>query len=446
MSAVKLVITAVALFLTVAVLLLERHFKNPTEPPAVRIHAGDLVQEHYLTYGKRLQAYYESLLSALKANAPDLLPLLQAPKPPQHGYQILPRIVPHSQSEEPPRTRSASYSWPWTNKLIDTELNQIYWSDAELKRAAALGANARTALYERLARNYSEIRARHQNIDAHIQYNRLWQSVIAENRSAYDRETVLHEAVLERQAIRAALSAPTAAAFNKAVAQLKGIDSSASAAETKRDLMEREKLLARSISEATDFVSMPEFTRIEQHTSDVTIIRVPFYTDIDDSGFVETVKAAIEKAWRLRDGFEEFRVELAISAVPTAQLYGTRRYPRKGEHVAAYEHLALFPADGAILTTGAVTTHVYKRAIIFGPHDITPSILAHEFGHILGFKDTYFRAYKDLGKDGFQVMEVVADPADIMGAPDSGGPVLRRHFERVLERSTREKVAEKADT
>ncbi|HYY25615.1 MAG TPA: hypothetical protein VE689_09005, partial [Candidatus Udaeobacter sp.] len=52
--------------------------------------------------------------------------------------------------------------------------------------------------------------------------------------------------------------------------------------------------------------------------------------------------------------------------------------------------------------------------------------------HILGFKDAYFRGYKDLGKDGFQVMEVVADPDDIMGAAGTGA-VLRSHFEKLLE-------------
>jgi hypothetical protein len=44
-------------------------------------------------------------------------------------------------------------------------------------------------------------------------------------------------------------------------------------------------------------------------------------------------------------------------------------------------------------------------------------VLAHEFGHVLGLRDAYFRGYRDLGADGYQVMEVVADPDDIMGAP-----------------------------
>jgi len=59
-------------------------------------------------------------------------------------------------------------------------------------------------------------------------------------------------------------------------------------------------------------------------------------------------------------------------------------------------------------------------------------VLAHEFGHILGFTDRYIRGYKDLAGDGFEVLEVVADPDDIMAVPSSGS-VLLRHFELLLD-------------
>jgi len=60
--------------------------------------------------------------------------------------------------------------------------------------------------------------------------------------------------------------------------------------------------------------------------------------------------------------------------------------------------------------------------------------LAHEFGHILGFSDGYVRGYKDLGENGFQIMEVVSDPNDIMAAPLTG-VVLPSHFEMMLNHS-----------
>ncbi|MCE3239997.1 MAG: hypothetical protein K0Q83_504 [Deltaproteobacteria bacterium] len=46
-------------------------------------------------------------------------------------------------------------------------------------------------------------------------------------------------------------------------------------------------------------------------------------------------------------------------------------------------------------------------------------------------RDAYFRGYKDLAEDGFQVAEIVADSNDIMGAPATGA-VLRRHFEKLI--------------
>ena len=39
----------------------------------------------------------------------------------------------------------------------------------------------------------------------------------------------------------------------------------------------------------------------------------------------------------------------------------------------------------------------------------------------------YLRGYKDLGADGFEVMELVSDFSDIMSSPGSGS-VLPRHF------------------
>ena len=436
MALLKIVLMAIPAFVMAGVLFMKPCCTSaePQHSPATPGHIwrSNVVQQHYLLHAKRLERYYESLLATLKANAPDLLPLLDSPKPLQHGYNILPNITADAAStEQRPRARSIWYSWPWTDNLIDGALKEIVRSAAELQHATTFSSQARRRVYEKLAHSYRQIRERQQNIDAHIQYNRLWQAAIASKRSDYDRQTLLHDAVLERQTILDAL-APDGLAFNKALGGFNGVDSWLNLAELKSRLTEREKLLASNIHAAIEPVSTPTFVRVEHQPPHLWIFHVPVYTDINDHDFVRSVKDTIEKIWYLRDGDDEFRVELAISFVSVGLLYAEPEQPRQGDEINAHRHVALFPPDGAILTTGALTTHVYGRAIILGPHDITRRVLAHEFGHILGFRDTYFRGYKDLGQNGFHIMEVVAEPNDIMGAPGTG-LVLRNHFERILE-------------
>jgi hypothetical protein len=137
---------------------------------------------------------------------------------------------------------------------------------------------------------------------------------------------------------------------------------------------------------------------------------------------------------------------LEIRDVPAKQLYPDGGLPAHGEHIDVAQHIRRFPPGGAVLTTGANSTHVLGRSINVGPHDIAPNPLAHEFGHILGFVDRYFRGYRDRGPEGFEVLEVVIDPEDIMSAPGAGR-VGRHHFERLLSarpETSREDVTMKA--
>jgi hypothetical protein len=438
MAALKLFLRTTSVFFVGGVLLMKPSCEILGESQGLRpaphyLERSRVIQEHYRILGKRLQAYYESLSTALKTNAPDLLTMLEPPKPLEHGYQILPKIIADAPlSEQAPRPRSAGYSWPWTDRLMDTAKKQILRSQNELERAASLESATRRSLYEKLARSYPAMRERQQNIGVHIQYNRLWQAAIAADRSAYDRETVLHNRVLERQSILNVLNAINDA-LNKAPAEIKRLRPSQSLTTATTALKEREKRLAGAIHAATADVRTPGFVRVERNGAGLRTLRIPFYTDIEDEEFVASAKREMERIWHVRDGDDEFRVELAMSHIPARRLYPENRLPQKGDAIKIDRHLDLFPMDRAILTTGGSTTHVYGRAIILGPHDIGGRVLAHELGHILGFKDVYFRGYQELGKDGFQVMEVVADPYDIMGAPATGA-VLREHFESFINR------------
>jgi hypothetical protein len=436
MAALNVTSATLAVFLSSAcfVALNPSGFEARQAPgaPRVPVHVqrGDGVQEHYDDYTKRLHAYYESLVVALQNRTPELLPIVEPPHPLQHGYQILPNIVADPSSlTKPARPQSAQYSWPWTDHLIDRASSDVARSAHELKRALSLEPKMRQMAYQQLAARYRQIHEQQQNIDAHIQYNRLWQEAIAANRSKYDRESVLHDRVLKREEVLEVFNARYAAARTIAHGTIKQV-AVANLNELSSGLIHKANLLGREIDAATDLsFDTPGYVRVEQQIAN-RIIHVLFYTDIQDNAFVQSAKRAMEDIWHLRSGKDDFSIQLHFSYVSPEHLYGTDKPPRTGQRMNIRKHVEQFPADGAVLTTGARTTHVDGRAIILGPHDITKRVLAHEFGHILGFRDAYFRGYKDLAEDGFQVMEIVADSTDIMGNPATGA-VLRRHYERL---------------
>ena len=251
-----------------------------------------------------------------------------------------------------------------------------------------------------------------ESIEIQIQYNRLWQNSIAANRAGYDRETRLEKAVVERQAIRDALAASDDAA-----------------------LRTREATLSREIHDATGHLSPPPFLRIERVSRGRVVVHVPVYTDIQDKKFLRAFESAVEGIWHVTDGDDDFRVELEFKRESPRRLYAPTGAapPKAGDPIDEQKHCDLFPGGAAILTTGASTGHVRgMRCMVMGAYAISPHDLAHEFGHVLGFKDVYFRGYEDLGADGFEVHEVIAESDDIMGAPGSA-PVTKRQFTRLIE-------------
>ena len=403
------------------------------EKPAY-LRRGDEVEARYRSYQNRLASLCEPLDGRTEEIGADLAAKLAAARSPStlRGYQIVPKFVPDvSAPVGRPRVRSMHYSWPWTEKLISVETEKIILGEREFERVFTTGTAS--DVYVNLANVCLALFTQKQLVDAHLRYNLFWQAEIAKERPGYDRMTELHDAVLERQALLDALDAPDEDAFNKALAEIPSVADGKTRAALETELKERGRILEKKILSATDPNPLMPFVSVEHMESGLWIVRVLFYTDIEEPDFVRAFKDSVEKIWRVHDAEDEFRVEVSIKTLSAARLYGGSP-PRRGESVDVVRHVSLFPTDGAVLTTGAITTHVIGRAVVLGPHDIAPHVLAHEFGHILGFKDLYFRGYKDLGQDGFDVMEIVADPNDIMGSPGVG-PVLRRHFEAIIKRS-----------
>ena len=63
----------------------------------------------------------------------------------------------------------------------------------------------------------------------------------------------------------------------------------------------------------------------------------------------------------------------------------------------------------------------------------------------MGFRDAYVRGYEDLGKDGFQVLEVGTDSADIMADPVAGSVPIK-YFEMLLNNHSVKTPRVPADT
>ena len=302
--------------------------------------------------------------------------------------------------------------------MIEREKKKLAPLEADLDRAAQLPPGEKRAVYETLAAAFPPLPKSQRSIDTYVKYNQLWQPSIAANRALYDRQTQLKDAVLLRQTIRDQLAAPRDASWT---------------AEKEDELRRREAALSVTIHAATDEIVPLTFLRVDRPSAHRFIVHVPFETDIQDGKFLRAFRSAVEGTWLVVDGEDEYRVVVSMKRLSPHWLYRNTATgpPKPGAAVDLATHVALFPAGAAVLTTGAGTTHVnFARAIVIGPNDLAPHDLAHEFGHILGFKDVYFRGYKDLGADGFEIEEIVAETGDIMGGR---GPVRKEQFERLLE-------------
>ncbi|HEY1236283.1 MAG TPA: hypothetical protein VGH22_23085 [Candidatus Binatia bacterium] len=433
--------STVALFFAISVFVLAlprpmqkspwRGQAEPNDPAYIR--RGNEIQTEFQSYSDSLADYFQRLSAALQSDAPELVAAVRAPEEKAPGYRILPRWT----RDNDPKTTAlmhSGYSWPWTERLIRGARDRLADLEMQLRLSQALDSARRRAALEQLARDYPEVSDNLANLEAHVQYNRFWQSVIAADRARYDDETLLYRDVVTREQVRDELRYFDHVVGNAPLA-LQSALGMLSFAAFRRSLQEREALLSKRIDSALGPITTPPFVTLERRAHE-WIFRVPLYTDIEDRIFVAAAKRMIEGFWHRTENGNTYRVAIDVSFLPTDVLYAESKKPTPGKPLDLTKHLRHFPADAAILTTGALTTHVETNAVVLGPQAISPRVLAHEFGHILGFKDRYIRGYRDLGKDGFEVLEAIADPHDIMGVPATGA-VLAAHFHSLIQAISR---------
>ena len=363
--------------------------QSDERPPYAR-EAGRVEQE-FGAYRDRLNALFISLRSMIDqqpAGAAATLPRLQlqdAPLPvtARYGYGVLPRIVDAPPAAIPP-VSVFSYSWPITDGYIAGENIKLGQAEEDLGRVPNLSSDAKTTMIGTLILEYRKLLTYQRTIDQYIQYNQFWQQSIAQDRVRFDQLTKVY------------------------------------------DLMKSDEPdTARAIREVLGTPDVPSFIKIDRTRPDCIIIRVPLYTDIEDEEFLAKAKSAIEELWQAQDGGTAYLLEIEIRKVaPVAQ---------RGDRIDVRAHAAQFPEDGAVLTTGAQTTHsLVGRYTALAPGDLSTRTLAHEFGHVLGFRDGYIRGYRDLGERGFEILELTSVFDDIMSAPREGH-VQAAHFKLIVE-------------
>ncbi len=365
-----------------------------TANPPAYVREGDRVEQEFRNYRDRLNKFYLALRETIARDIPQMLPELQdaPPQPVVYGYQLLPRIVPNDAMLRKP-VATFSYSWPITRGYVDGEGIKLDRLEPQLQPASQATGVARAALLLSLIDSYKELVENQRVVDQYIQYNRLWQRIISEDKRRYDEMTRLYR-------LMQSADADSAAAIRLVLGQ---------------------PLVPSSID------------AIEDKENHRVVLRVPIYTDIEDNAFIAQFKSVVETVWQTRDDETTYHIEVEVRKISTAELYENGAAPRRGDHIDTKVHVARFPAGALVLTTGAeITNAVVKRNIALGPGDISMRTLAHEFGHLLGFPDGYIRGYKDLGEKGLEIQELTSVFDDIMSSPREGA-VQPAHFKLILE-------------
>jgi hypothetical protein len=306
--------------------------------------------------------------------------------PRRTGYGLLPDVEPDQPIQElEPRRQTYSL------ESLST-ISAANFRDAALLRSRVV--EEQTAPLELLIAEYERLQPKLDNLDNHINYHSMWQQAAIDDAEFFARQNRIHARAIAWDQSRA------------------NVDPQAS--DSAR--MEIAELVAPFRSTAG--------LAIELDDSGTRVLHVSVATDITDGPFLEKfrrgVLAAFSESKAVRS--RRFRVDLTFDRITPASLYSDGS-PEIGAVIDEDAHVARFPDGALVLTTGAKRTHAFVgRHIQLGTDPTAPRILAHEFAHLLGFKDAYLRSFEGTPDDPFGCVfiEWTGLRNDLMGSPSRG--------------------------
>lgn len=343
-----------------------------------------MVRELEVAHGALLRRAHEADDEVARAELTDRPPELRP-----LGYGVLPEILP----EQPPTSVQ-----PTENRYSLKEISTAYAADfrdaALLARRAA--SDASLPLLPWVA-EFRRLRGRLRNLEENLNYHARWQAELRAHRDWFEAQNRIVDRVRSR--------------------------------------------IARG--QEDEPVRFDEFAlfrptaalRIEREADGGALLRLRVTTDIEDASYLEHVRRAVIAPFERAAEREGIRLRLDVQWLTTSPnaIYDPEP-PPLGAPIDRERHLAHFPEEALVLTSGVEhTVAVTGRAVILGSGEIAPRVLAHEFGHLLGFDDAYLRGFEGdpHGAYGVVFVEWVGLFDDLMGNP-GGGEVSRAMLERLL--------------
>ena len=329
----------------------------------------------------RLETAHETLLSRARKDQPDLVERL-SPEPPAArptGYCVLPEI-----EGDPP--------------LAPVEPKETVYSMESLGRSLHRDLIDARALIDREIRDpvtplkpqveeFERLRDRLESVEEHVEYHAQWQQAVGDQAEYFAMRNRLVLSVREWRRQHAA-----------------------------DETTSLDKTTLRAIAP----FNVTEGLSIEETESGDRVLAVTVWTDIEDRDLVAAFRQGVEANFTRSE--TRFRLALDVRTVTPDALY-PEGPPEKGADIDLEHHLARFPEGSLVLTTGAESTHAWQgRYVVLGSAPLSRRVLAHEFGHLLGFSDAYLRGFDGDpgGPYGVTLVEWTGLVDDLMGNSDTG--------------------------